>query len=151
MISRYSPVNELIRLQEDINRLFAELSGHISGGTLQGTAGWVPNVDLSEDSNEFIVRAEVPGSTPDELQIIFNEGYLHIRGEKKRLPHETKVRYLCLERHYGKFSRTIEVNAVVDIDAAQARLHNGVLTIVLPKLANRRRSEKIIPVETNVT
>ena len=148
MINPYSPVNELIRLQEDINRLFAELSGHISGGALQGTASWVPNVDLSEDSKEFIVRAEVPGSTAEDLQIIFQEGYLHIRGEKKRLPHEHKIRYLCLERNYGKFSRTIQLNMVVHIDGALARLHNGILTIVLPKLANRRRSEKIIPVET---
>src|SRR5215831_20215810 len=147
MINPYSPVNELIRLQEDINRLFAELSGHISGGTLQGTASWVPNVDLSEDSKEFVVKAEVPGSAPSDLQIIFNEGFLHIRGEKKRLPHETKVRYLCLERHYGRFSRAIQLNAVVDIDAAQARLHNGILAIILPKLANRRRSEKIIPID----
>jgi len=148
MINPYSPVNELIRLQEDINRLFAELSGHISGGALQGTASWVPNVDLSEDSKEFIVRAEVPGSGSDDLQVLFQEGHLLIRGEKKRLPHPAKIRYLCLERNYGKFNRTIELNAVVDIDAALARLHNGILTIVLPKLANRRRSEKIIPIET---
>jgi HSP20 family protein len=82
VINPYSPVNELIRLQEDINRLFAELSGHISGGTLQRTTNWIPNIDLSEDSKEFIVRAEVPGVSADDLQIVFQEGYLHIRGEK---------------------------------------------------------------------
>ena len=147
MINPYSPVNELIRLQEDINRLFAELSGHISGGTVHGTASWVPNVDLSEDSKEFIVSAEVPGSTSDDLQITFRDGHLQIRGEKKRLPHEAKIRYLCLERHYGNFSRTIQLNGVVDIDASAARLHNGILTVVLPKLTNRRRSERTIPVE----
>jgi HSP20 family protein len=148
VINPYSPVNELIRLQEDINRLFAELSGHISGGTLQRTTNWIPNIDLSEDSKEFIVRAELPGVSADDLQIVFQEGYLHIRGEKKRRPHEAKIRYLCLERNYGKFNRTIQLNGVVDIDTALARLHKGILTIVLSKLVNRRRSEKVIPVET---
>jgi HSP20 family molecular chaperone IbpA len=52
-----------------------------------------------------------------------------------------------MERNYGKFSRSIQLNMVLDIDAASARLHNGVLTIVLPKRVNRRRFEKIIPVE----
>jgi HSP20 family protein len=147
MLRRYSPASELVKLQEDVNRLFAELSGHLSGATLQTTAGWVPNVDLSEDGRECIIRAELPGIAADDLQIIFREGQLHIRGEKKRLRHETQVRYLCMERNYGKFSRSIQLNMVLDIDAASARLHNGVLTIVLPKRVNRRRFEKIIPVE----
>jgi len=148
MIQRYSPVNELMKLQEDLNRLFAEVSGHLSGGTLQGTTGWIPNVDLSEDSKEFVIRAELPGITAADLEVVLQEGQLHIRGEKKRLRHETQVRYLCLERSYGKFSRTIQLNVVLDIDAASARLHSGVLTVVLQKVVNRRRLEKIIPVET---
>ncbi len=147
MIRHYSPVGELIKLQEDVNRLFAELSGHLSGATLQTTGGWVPNVDLSEDARECIIRAEVPGLTADDLQIVFQEGHLHIRGEKKRLRPETQVRYLCMERNYGKFSETIQVRMVLDMHAASARLNNGVLTIVLPKRVNRRRFEKVIPVE----
>src|SRR5439155_7245524 len=118
MIRHYTPIIELLKLQQDINRLLGELSGEISGSALQTTANWIPNVDLSENSKEFIVKVEVPGITADYLQIVLQEGYLHISGEKKPAAHSTKVRYLCLERSYGKFDRTIYLNAAVDVNAA---------------------------------
>ena|SRR2546425_11451898 len=147
MIKHYSPTIELLKLQQDINRLLGELSGEISGSTLQPRASWIPNVDLSESSKEFIVKVEVPGITSDYLQIVLQESYLHIRGEKKQAVHNTKVRYLCLERNYGKFDRSIYLNAIVGVGSASARLQNGILTIILPKLSNRRRQEKVIPIE----
>lgn len=147
MLKQYSPIIELLKLQQDINRLLGELSGEISGSTPQSTASWIPNIDLSENSKEFIVRVEVPGITANLLQIVLQEGYLHISGEKKQAAHNTKVRYLCLERSYGKLDRTIYLNAVVDVNTACAKLQNGILTISLPKLSNRRRLEKVIPIE----
>jgi HSP20 family protein len=147
MIRHYSPIVELLKLKQDINRLLSELSGEISGSTLQPTASWIPNVDLSENSKEFIVKVEVPGTNSDHLQIVLQEGYLHISGEKKQDVHNTKVRYLCLERSYGKFDRIIYLNAVADVNSACARLQNGILTIILPKLSNRRRPKKVIPIE----
>jgi len=147
MIKHYSPIIELLKLQQDISRVLGDLSGEISGSTLQPTASWLPNVDLGESSKELIVKVEVPGIAADSLQIVFQEGYLHISGEKKQAVHHAKVHYLCLERSYGKFDRTIYLNASVDVNAAFARIQNGILTIILPKLSNRRRPEKVIPIE----
>jgi HSP20 family protein len=145
MTKHSSPLSELLKLQEDISSLIRDLSEQISGS--QSTSNWIPNVDLSEDAKEFIVKVEVPGVSADHLEVVFQEGYLHLKGEKRPLAQDAQVRYLCLERTYGKFSRTIYLNFVVDINTSHARLQNGILTIVLPKLANRRKFERVIPVE----
>jgi HSP20 family protein len=144
-----SPIVELMKLQEDITQLICGLSSKFSGGLMHSGQLWSPNTDLSEDSKEIVVRAEVPGIGVSDLEVVFQEGYLQISGEKKQPNHKDKdiVRYLCLERSYGKFSRIIYLNVAVDINTASAKLHNGVLTIALPKLSNRRKQEKIIPIE----
>ena len=143
-----SPIVELMKLQEDITQLICGLSGKFSGG-LHSTQLWSPNIDLSEDSKEIVVRAEVPGITVSDLEVVFQEGYLQVSGEKKQPVHKDSdiMRYLCLERGYGRFCRTIYLNVAVDINTASAKLHAGVLTISLPKLSNRRKQEKTIPIE----
>ena len=142
-----SPIVELMKLQEDITHLICGLSGTFSGELMHSTQLWSPNIDLSEDSKQIVVRAEVPGIAASALEVVFQEGYLQVSGEKRQPIHKDKVRYLCLERGYGKFCRTVYLNVVVDINTASAKLHNGVLTISLPKLSNRRKQEKIIPIE----
>jgi HSP20 family protein len=146
-IKTLSPILELNKLQEDINHLLGELSNHFSGGGIHDSSAWIPNVDLSEDHRQVQVKIEVPGVTREHLQVLVQDSYLRVQGEKKPPVHNTRAHYLCLERSYGRFSRIIHLNSVVDIDAASARLHNGILTIILPKLSNRRCTEKSIPIE----
>jgi HSP20 family protein len=147
MIRNYSPILELNKLQEDITHLLSELSNHLSGGGLPDSSIWIPNVDLSEDHRQVQIKVELPGIKKEHIQVLLQDGYLRIIGEKKPPVHNTRAHYLCLERSYGRFSRIIHLNSVVDIDAASARLNNGVLTILLPKLSNRRQTEKAIPIE----
>jgi HSP20 family protein len=147
MLRTFSPLLELTRLQEDINRLLGELSNHMSGGSLHDSSKWVPNVDLCEDAKQLLIKVELPGVAKEHIQVVYQEGFLRISGETKNAAPSVKAHYLCLERSYGKFSRIVHLNSVVDMDAATARMHNGILTILLPKLPNRRRTEKVIPVE----
>jgi HSP20 family protein len=147
MVNRNPAITELLQLQEDLNHLLCDLTVRVSGEFLGSGNHWVPNIDLSEDSSEIVVKAEVPGVAHDDLEIVFQEGYLQIRGEKRQPSHSDKVRYLCLERGYGKFYRTIYLTTAVDISAARAKLAGGVLTITLPKLSNRRKQETTIPIE----
>lgn len=147
MIKTFSPIMELTKLQEEVNRLLCELSNHLSCGSLHESGRWLPNVDLCEDSKQVVIKAELPGLSREQVQLVMHENYLRISGEKHPPVHHTKAHYHCLERSYGKFSRIIHLNSVVGTDGATARLQNGVLTIMLPKLSNRRRAEKPIPVE----
>jgi HSP20 family protein len=147
MVKQNPAIAELLKLQEDLNHLLCDLTAQVSGEFLGPANHWVPNIDLSEDAHEIVVKAEVPGVAQSDLEIVFQEGYLQIRGDKRQPSHGDKVRYLCLERGYGKFYRTVCLTIAVDITAAKAKLAAGVLTITLPKLSNRRKQEKIIPIE----
>jgi HSP20 family protein len=149
MVKPNPAITELTKLQEDISHLLSELTDRISGEFYGSANHWSPNIDLSEDDAEIIVKAEVPGVPRANLQVIFRDGCLQVRGEKKESSHAGKVRYLCLERAYGKFYRTVYLTVAVDISTATAKLHNGVLTITLPKLSNRRNQEVVIPVEVS--
>jgi len=147
MVKRNPAIAELLQLQEDLNHLLCDLTVRVSSEFLGSANHWVPNIDLSEEPNEIVVKAEVPGVSHADLEVVFQEGYLQIRGEKRQPSHSNRVRYLCLERGYGKFYRTIYLTIAVDISSAKARLASGVLTITLPKLPNRRKQEKVIPIE----
>ena len=139
---------DLIRLQEDVSQLISYLSERISEGLLNSNSQWAPNIDLSEDADEIVIKAEVPGVQAKDLHILIKEGFLQISGEKRQPLHRSQVRYICLERSYGKFCRNLYLNAAIDINAVRARLHDGLVTIWLPKLPNRRQLERIIPLES---
>ena len=145
MIKRHSPFLELMKLQEDLNRMVCDLSGQLSGESLTG--GWIPNSDLGEDPEKITIQAEVPGLQASHLRVVFHGGCVQISGEKKPPVTKGEAHFLCLERSYGRFSRTIFLNASVDVDGARAHLQNGVLTVVLPKIVDRRRLERVIPIE----
>jgi HSP20 family protein len=147
MVKRNPAIAEILQLQEDLNHLLSDLTVRISDEFLATANHWTPNIDLTEDTDEITIKAEVPGVTAVDLEVLFQEGAVQIRGEKRQPVHRGKVRYLCLERAYGKFSRTIHLTAAVDLNTARARLRNGVLTLTLPKLSNRRKQERVIPVE----
>jgi HSP20 family protein len=149
MMFRSSPsFLELIKLQEDVSQLISHLSERISEGLLSSDSQWAPNIDLSEDADRIVIKAEVPGVHAKDLQISIKEGFLRICGEKKQPIHRSKVRYICLERSYGKFSRNLYLNTAIDINTVRAQLQDGLVTIWLPKLPNRRQLERIIPIES---
>ena len=146
MIKRHSPFLELMKLQEDLNHMVCDLSSQWSGESLAG--GWVPNADLGEDAEKITIQVEVPGLQASQLNAVFHGGCVQISGEKRPPVPKGEAHFLCLERSYGRFSRTIFLNASVDMDGARARLRNGVLTIVLPKIVDRRRIERVIPIDS---
>lgn len=148
MLKSSPAFGELVKLQDDVNQLISYLSERISEELMNSTSQWAPNLDLTEDPEQIVIKAEVPGVLAKDLHILMKEGFLQISGEKKQPVHRSRVRYICLERAYGKFCRTLYLNAAIDINSVRAKLHDGLVTIWLPKLANRRQQERIIPIES---
>jgi HSP20 family protein len=140
-------LGELIKLQDDIHQLLSDLSGRISGEFYDPANQWIPNIDLSENDERIIVKVELPGVQSSDIEVLLQESYLQIRGEKRKIVHPGQVRYFCLERSYGRFCRTICLAVAIDANAATGKLQQGVLTLSLPKLSNRRKPEKFIPIE----
>jgi HSP20 family protein len=102
---------------------------------------WFPSLDVSETKDEIVVKAEVPGMDPKDLEISLSDGVLHIRGEKKQEREEKEEDYHLRERNYGFFARSLRLPMEVNHDKINASYKNGVLKIVLPKSEEARKKE----------
>jgi HSP20 family protein len=105
-------------------------------------------VDVFECRGRLTVVAEVPGLSPESIRVVCRNRSLVISGERKeRRSVGGPLAFLCMERPAGRFKRTIPLDIAVDIQQAQARVAEGLLTITLPRLRDRRGKETVIPVE----
>ena len=125
-----SPFDEVERMRRELDRL----SGDYTGSVFRlPTAGVFPLVNVTEDPDNYYVRAELPGVKTDELDISVTGETLTLSGERK-LPEESdKSSYHRREREAGSFSRVISLPARLDVDKVKAHAEDGVLTVVLPK------------------
>jgi HSP20 family protein len=106
-----------------------------------------PVVDLYDDKDQIVVKAELPGMTKDEIEIDINDHRLTLKGEKKKEEEIKEENYYCSERSYGSFTRVLDLPAEVRRDKAHASYKNGVLEIRLPKTAEAKKKEVKIKVE----
>ncbi|WP_347275629.1 Hsp20/alpha crystallin family protein [Candidatus Kuenenia sp.] len=121
-------------LQNEINRMFDQFfRGWDFSGFGQEAGTWSPSIDLAETDESVVVKAEIPGIDPKEVNISIQDNNLIIKGEKKEEKEEKGKNYYRMERSYGRFSRSVELPASVDMEKVNAECKNGVLEITLPK------------------
>lgn len=120
---------ELGRMRRDMDRLFEGLVGSLR----EPTAGVFPLTNVTEDDDNYYVRAELPGMASDEIDISVTGDSLSISGERKIRSEKEEARYHRREREAGKFSRMIGLPGQIDTGKVEASCVDGVLTVVLPK------------------
>ncbi|MFH1136353.1 MAG: Hsp20/alpha crystallin family protein [Pseudomonadota bacterium] len=96
-------------------------------------AGVFPLVNIMEDADNFYLTAELPGVSPDQMELSFEKNSLVLRGERKIAAAEKKVNYHRREREAGVFRRVIDLSYEIDSAKASAKFKNGVLEVTLPK------------------
>jgi HSP20 family protein len=139
---------ELQRLRDRVGRLFAALQEATEAENPLASGAWAPPVDLSETQDAINLRVELPGVSADQIKIGLCNTKLRIWGEKKRRPARRRIiSYLCSERSYGKFNRVVPLRWTLNVRCAEAELKNGILSIRLPKLDDRRGGEFIVAVK----
>ena len=95
---------------------------------------WAPAIDVYETATAYVVTAEVPGVSRDEIDLAFEESHLTLRGQRAdRRAATTGVHFHQIERSHGSFARTFEFPGRIDVERVTADLKDGVLTITLPK------------------
>jgi HSP20 family protein len=142
---------ELQRLRDRVGRLFAALQEATVAEDPLASETWAPPVDLCENTNEIVVCVELPGLTAEQVKVGATNTQLRIWGEKKRrMPRSRILSHLCSERSFGKFSRIVPLRWTVSIPDAKATIDNGMLTVRLPKIEDRRGVEFKIPVKDEV-
>jgi HSP20 family protein len=126
-----TPFRGVSTLQDQINRLFSDAFERTEGES--NLTAWAPSVDISENEHELVVKADLPGIDPKDLDIRVENNVLTIRGERKFEKKVDQDNYLRVERTFGSFSRSFALANTVNPEGIKADYHNGVLTLVVPK------------------
>jgi HSP20 family protein len=134
---RWEPVRELSSLQGEMNRLFnAFFDTPMPGGGVQRR--WVPAMDLVETDDHFVLRADLPGMSRDDLAIELEDNVLTISGERKAEHEDRQEGFVRVERSFGRFSRSLTLPEGIDGDAVKAEFKDGVLEVRVPKPEERK-------------
>lgn len=105
-----------------------------------------PNVDVYEEGDKLVVKAEVPGIAKEDLEVTFKDNILTISGEKKKEEKIEKKNYFQMERTYGSFSRSVYLPTEVKSEEASATFKDGILEIVIPKTEEAKESARKITI-----
>lgn len=148
-IVRWEPFRDLLSLQERMNRMFNEQyrgAGHASDDEWALGGSWAPAVDIYEQGNDIVLKAELPGVDPKDVDIRLENNVLTLRGQRKFENEVKRESYHRVERSYGSFSRSFTLPSVVDQGSIKAEVKDGILKVVLPK----REEAKPKQIEVNV-
>jgi HSP20 family protein len=141
----YGPLVELSRLQSELNRLFSlfvESNKSVTSGS-----SWDPNVDILDDGENVRVLIELPGIEAEDVTLTIRGRVLTARGSKRgRIRSREGIRFFCMERYFGTFVKSVPLPRPVNTHRAVAKLKNGVLEIVFPRVPDQREKELAINV-----
>ena len=136
MLVRWDPFRDLATLHDRVDHLFEEslrgLRGLDREDALQGSS-WAPAVDILEKDNEIVLRADMSGLDPKDVDIQVQNGTLTLRGERKFESDVKEDNFRRVERVYGSFVRSFSLPQTVDAEKVEAEYKNGVLEVKLPK------------------
>ncbi|HEX2413464.1 MAG TPA: Hsp20/alpha crystallin family protein [Solirubrobacteraceae bacterium] len=137
-IVRWEPLREFGTLQNEMNRLFNSVFDSPAPGNGATMRRWMPAMDLVETEDDFVLRADLPGLSEDDVRIELEDATLTISGERKA-EHESKSEgFYRVERAFGAFSRTLTLPQGIDPEAVAASFDRGVLEVRIPKPEQRK-------------
>ena len=119
-------------MQSQMNRMLSEMLGSLGqspGRQLEGVSEWAPAVDATTKDGDLIIRAELPGVKPEDVDITLHDNLLTISGERKAEQEEERGGYHIRERRYGSFSRSFSLPQGTDESKVRARFEGGVLEV----------------------
>lgn len=136
---RWEPVRELHSLQNEMNRLFGAFfdAPGVGNGGASGTR-WLPAMDLIETDDHFVLRADLPGLSEDDVKVELEDNVLTVSGERKAEHESRKEGFYRLERAYGNFARSLTLPEGVDGENIAASFDRGVLEVRIPKPEQRK-------------
>lgn len=136
-------------LQDRINRIFDDTFRSFSLADREDieTGQWSPSVDIVENKDEFVVKADMPGVKKEDLKLDVQNNTLVIKGNKKQEEKVEKDNYIRVERSYGSFIRSFSLPTNVDSTKINAKFTDGVLEIKIPKKEEAKPKEIKINVQ----
>jgi HSP20 family protein len=135
---RWDPLQDLLSLQERMNRLFEQSLARLDQPVLP-TGAWTPPSDVIETRDGFVVQVELPGIPREQIEIRAEPETLVVRGERRLEGQARPESFHRMERSYGPFSRTFHLPTEVDPTGLVTELQDGLLRVEIPKAATAPR------------
>lgn len=134
----------LPQLWRNIDRLFEEFFRTTAVG-VPSTGTFVPSLEVEETEDAYLLRVELPGVDPNQMELDITGDVLNLRGEKRQ---DEEGKYYCCERRYGRFARSVRLPPGVDTSNITAEYRNGVLEVKIPKTEEAKARKIPVQVET---
>jgi len=135
-MARWRPIADLSELRERLDQAF-------------GTNGesWNPRIDVVKKEGEIVLKADLPGVKPDEIEVEVEDGVLTVSGEHEEQSEEKEERYLRRERRFGSFSRSMALPEGVTAGDIEATTTDGVLELTIPLPKPERKPTETVKVQ----
>lgn len=148
-LKRWDPLRELSTIQREMDELFRRTLGSLTSNIFgrETRAFWSPALDCYVKDNNFVVRADIPGVDPKNIEISIMGNMLTIKGERRGEVEEKKGGYLFHEAAYGTFERSFTLPEGVDVTNVHAIYKNGVLELTMPAKAEALPKKVKVEVE----
>jgi len=132
-LTRYEPWSLVNRLHNDLDRIFGREYTGSNDDSRGAVSDWMPAVDVQETKESFVLRADLPGVDPKDIDITMENGVLTLRGRRQSEATSEDRGYQRIERISGEFFRRFTLPDVADADSIAAKTANGVLTVTIGK------------------
>jgi HSP20 family protein len=153
-LAPWRPFSDLTRWERDMERMMDDFFDRRMRPwwperwlRTEGFSTNVPALDVFEEKDELVVKAELPGIEKDNVEVNLTDHTLTIKGEKKKEEEVKEEKYYRSERSYGSFVRTLQLPADVQSDKVKASFKNGVLEVRLPKTEEAKGKEIKVKVD----
>jgi len=131
-IVRFEPFRDLTTQREYV-RLLKEAFSPMSGETEVSTRSWAPPVDIYETEDAIVLKAELPGIDPKDVEVRVEDNTLYLKGERNYEKEVNEQNYHRIERSYGSFARSFSLPNSISAEKVKAEYKDGLLTLTMPK------------------
>jgi len=134
-IVRWQPFRDLLATEREFDRIFREaFSPLFSEREAElSTRAWAPAVDIFETESNIVLKAELPGVEPKDVEVRVEDNTLYLKGQRKFEKETKEENYHRIERSYGSFARSFALPNSIDGEKVAAEYKDGLLTLTLPK------------------
>ena len=132
-IVRWEPFQNVMAGQRDLDQVFKDAFRPFYGDGELSTRTWAPPVDIFENADNIVLKAELPGIDPKDVEIRVEDNTLYLKGERKFEQEVKEEHYHRVERSYGSFARSFSLPNSIDADKVVADYKDGLLTLTMPK------------------
>ena len=139
VLQRFDPFRDLRQMEDTVNRLWRGYGGLPS--YREGAEDWNILLDVIQQAEDIVVKASIPGVTPDAIDVTIEDNILTLKAERKADDLGNEAHYLIRERPVGSFYRALRLPETVDTGKVHSYYENGVLTITLPKAEEKKRKQ----------